>query len=104
MSKAHKVLRVKVGESIQDAGARAAAVMRALAEGKAVQPHFGVSFAQMAQMLAAFTPKRWETDRRAARIWAVDRCRTRAPFGPQLQECACRCAAAHRVDGGGAGR
>ncbi len=60
MSKAHKVLRVKVGESLQDAGARAAEVMRAVAEGKAVQPYFGVSFAQMAQMLAAFTPKRWE--------------------------------------------
>ena len=58
MSKAHKVLRVKVGESLQDAGARAAAVMRAVADGKAVQPYFGVSFAQMGQMLAAFTRRK----------------------------------------------
>ncbi len=34
--------------------------MHAVAEGKPVQPCVGVSFAQMGQMLAAFTPKRWK--------------------------------------------
>jgi predicted transcriptional regulator len=55
-----RVLNVKVGESLQDSGRRAAAVMNALAAGKAAQPYFAVSFEQVGQMFAAFTPKRWE--------------------------------------------
>jgi len=54
------VLNVKVGETLQDSGSRAAAAMRALAAGKEIEPYFGVSFEQVGQMFAAFTPKRWE--------------------------------------------
>jgi len=53
-------LNVKVGESLLEAGKRAADTMRAVAAGKAVAPHFSVSFQQVGQMLATFTPKRWE--------------------------------------------
>lgn len=55
-----KVLNVKVGETLQQAGKRAADAMRAAAAGKAVTPYFGISFQQVGQMLATFTPKRWE--------------------------------------------
>jgi len=58
--RANRVLNVKVGESLSDAAARAAATMRAIERGERAQPYFGVSFEQMGQMLAAFTPKRWE--------------------------------------------
>lgn len=56
----HRVLHVKVGESLAEAAARAAATMRAVDHGERAQPYFGVSFAQVGQLLAAFTPKRWE--------------------------------------------
>ena len=59
-STSHQVLRVTVGESLRDAGARATATMRAISRGEKMQPHFGVNFEQMGQMLAAFTPKRWQ--------------------------------------------
>ena len=59
-STSHQVLRVTVGESLRDAGVRAAATMRAISRGEKMQPHCGVNFEQMGQMLAAFTPKRWE--------------------------------------------
>ena len=60
MTTSHQVLNVTVGESLRDAGARAAGAMRAISRGEKVQPHFGVNFEQIGQMLAAFTPKRWE--------------------------------------------
>ena len=60
MTTSHQVLNVTVGESLRDAGARAATTMRAISRGEKMQPHFGVNFEQMGQMLAAFTPKRWE--------------------------------------------
>jgi len=34
--------------------------MKAITRGEKVAPHFGVNFEQIGQMLAAFTPKRWE--------------------------------------------
>ncbi|WP_309678909.1 MarR family transcriptional regulator [Polaromonas sp.] len=55
-----QILNVTVGESLRETGARAAAAMKAIARGEKVRPHFGVNFEQMGQMLAAFTPKRWE--------------------------------------------
>lgn len=55
-----KTLNVKVGETLHQAGKRAADAMRAAAAGKAPRPYFGVSFQEVGQMLAAFTPKRWE--------------------------------------------
>lgn len=60
MTTSNQILNVTVGESLRESGARAAAAMKALADGKKVQPHFGVNFEQIGQMLAAFTPKRWE--------------------------------------------
>lgn len=54
------ILNVTVGESLREAGARATATMKAVARGEKVQPHFGVNFEQIGQMLTAFTPKRWE--------------------------------------------
>lgn len=55
-----RVLRVTVGETTQESGKRAADVMRAVAAGRKVEPHFGVSFEQVGAMFATFTPKRWE--------------------------------------------
>ena len=55
-STSHQVLNVTVGESLRDAGPSA----RAISRGEKVEPHFGVNFEQIGQMLAAFTPKRWE--------------------------------------------
>lgn len=60
MNASDRVLNVKVGETLQDSGRRAAAAMKALAAGKTAEPYFGVSFEQVGQMFAAFTPKRWE--------------------------------------------
>ena len=54
------VLRVRVGETLAEAGKRAAKTMKALQLGQSVQPYFGVSFSEVGQMLAAFTPRRWE--------------------------------------------
>jgi predicted transcriptional regulator len=55
------VLRVRVGpESLAQSLARAKAAMLAVQAGKEVQPHFGIGFTEMGQMLAVFTPKRWE--------------------------------------------
>ena len=60
MTASSKVLNVKVGETLQQAGKRAADTMRAAAAGKPVAPYFGISFQEVGQMLATFTPKRWE--------------------------------------------
>jgi predicted transcriptional regulator len=60
MSTKPKTLNVTVGESLQDASARAKAAMQAVQSGKKVAPYFGVSFAEIGQLLATFTPKRWE--------------------------------------------
>ena len=59
MNTSDRVLNVKVGETLQDSGRRAAAAMKVLAAGKKAEPYFGVSFEQVGQMFAAFTPKRW---------------------------------------------
>ncbi|MDZ7589797.1 MAG: hypothetical protein U5L05_03720 [Rubrivivax sp.] len=57
---ADAVLNVTVGESVANSLARAGAAMQALQQGKTPQPHFGVGFSQVGQMLSVFTPKRWE--------------------------------------------
>ena len=54
------VLHVTVGESVAHSLARAQSAMEALQRGKAPKSHFGVGFAEVGQMLAVFTPKRWE--------------------------------------------
>jgi predicted transcriptional regulator len=57
---ARATLRVRVGEDVHANLARAREAMEALQQGKRPKPHFAVGFAQVGQMLAVFTPKRWE--------------------------------------------
>ena len=60
MNASPKVLNVQVGETLQEAARRAADAMRAAAAGKQPAPYFGIGFQQVSEMLAAFTPRRWE--------------------------------------------
>jgi predicted transcriptional regulator len=57
---AKAVLNVTVGQPVANSLARAQSAMEALQRGKSPKPHFSVGFAQVGQMLAVFTPKRWE--------------------------------------------
>jgi predicted transcriptional regulator len=57
---AEPALHVSVGESLLQASERAARTMKALEAGRPVDAHFGVGFSQIGQMLAVFTPRRWE--------------------------------------------
>ena len=60
MSAKKRVLNVKVGKSVKEAGARAAATMKAIQRGERTALYFGVRFGEIDQMLAAFAPKRWQ--------------------------------------------
>lgn len=53
-------MRVRVGEDVRANLARAQEAMEALQRGKRSKAHFAVGFAEVGQMLAVFTPKRWE--------------------------------------------
>jgi predicted transcriptional regulator len=53
------VLNVRVGEDWRASMRRARATLHALEEGKKPKPHFSVGYADMGQLLAVFTPKRW---------------------------------------------
>jgi predicted transcriptional regulator len=55
-----RILNVKVGEGIQASLDRAARVMEMLERGEEPSHYFGVGFGEMGQMLAVFTPRRWE--------------------------------------------
>jgi predicted transcriptional regulator len=54
------VLHVRVGDDVRANLARAREAMEALQQGRRPKPHFAVGFAEVGQMLAVFTPKRWE--------------------------------------------
>ncbi len=54
------ILHVTVGETLAQAGARAAVAMKAVQAGETPPRYFGVNFAEVGQMFATFTPKRWE--------------------------------------------
>jgi predicted transcriptional regulator len=54
------VLHVRVGEDVHANLARARETMEALQQGRRPKAHFAVGFAEVGQMLAVFTPKRWE--------------------------------------------
>lgn len=54
------VLKVSVGEDWRRSAARAQAALQALERGETPAPHYSVGFADIGQMLAVFTPKRWE--------------------------------------------
>lgn len=55
-----KVLHVKVAEPMAEILGRARTAMETLEKGKTPKPYFGVGFASLPQMLAVFTPRRWE--------------------------------------------
>lgn len=55
-----RILNVKVGEPVEAGLDRAAQVMTALERGRKPTPYFGIGFADMGQMLAVFTPRRWD--------------------------------------------
>ena len=54
------ILHVKVGETLAEAGERAAQAMKALQRGTVPARYFGISFAEVGAMFATFTPRRWE--------------------------------------------
>jgi len=55
------VLRVRVGPgSLDEALQQTRQAMQAAEAGGSVEPAFSIGFAQMGQMLAVFTPRRWE--------------------------------------------
>lgn len=60
MTASSKVLHVKVGETLQQAGKRAADAMRAAQAGRPVAPYFGIGFQEIGHLLGSLTPKRWE--------------------------------------------
>ena len=60
MTTKSKILNVTVGEGLNQAAVRASAAMRAVQQGKRPAPYFGVSFTEVGQMLATFTPMRWK--------------------------------------------
>jgi len=55
-----RILNVRVGARVQDNLERAATLMAALERGEETPPYFGVGFQNASQMLAVFTPRRWE--------------------------------------------
>lgn len=56
----HQTLHLKVGEDPKAALKRFAATMKALDRGEQPKPYFSVGFADVGQLFAVFTPRRWE--------------------------------------------
>lgn len=54
------ILRIKVAEPVEASLERAREAMEALQRGQAPEPHFGINFTSLPQLLAVFTPRRWE--------------------------------------------
>jgi len=57
---AKKTLHVHVGEPLAHSLARMADAMHAIDRGESPAPRFELGFEDMAQLLAVFTPRRWE--------------------------------------------
>ncbi len=55
-----RILNVKVGAGIQLTLDNAVRVLECMERGEEPTPYFGIGFADMGQMLAVFTPRRWE--------------------------------------------
>lgn len=55
-----RILNVKVGESLEASLARAAQTMEALERGDTPPSYFSVGFSDIGQLLAVFTPRRWD--------------------------------------------
>ncbi len=56
----NRTLHVKVGEPPSTALKRVAGTMKALERGEMAEPYFSVGFANVGQLFAIFTPRRWE--------------------------------------------
>ena len=56
----NQTLFVLVGEPVGEALSRTADMMSSLERGQSVVPRFEVGFADVGQMTAVFTPRRWE--------------------------------------------
>ncbi|MGH9381480.1 MAG: hypothetical protein ACRD2Z_12810 [Thermoanaerobaculia bacterium] len=54
------ILRINVGDPIDVSLARARDVMESLERGQTPDPYYGIGFADLPQLLAVFTPRRWE--------------------------------------------
>jgi len=55
-----RILNVKVGEPLVATLTMAAQTMAALEKDKPVAPYYGIGFADVGQLFAVFTPKRWD--------------------------------------------
>jgi len=55
-----RILYVHTGEVPQNALARVADAMQMLGQGQVPEPRFELGFESMQQLLAVFTPKRWD--------------------------------------------
>jgi predicted transcriptional regulator len=55
-----RILNVKVGEPLEASLARAAQTMEALERGDTPPSYFSVGFSDIGQLLAIFTPRRWD--------------------------------------------
>lgn len=53
-------LRINVGDPIDVSLARARKVMETLDRGQTPEPYYGIGFSELPQLLAVFTPRRWE--------------------------------------------
>jgi len=53
-------LHVRVGGDVEESLRRATDSMKAIERGQQPEPYFSVGFEDIGQMLAVFTPKRWE--------------------------------------------
>lgn len=55
-----QILHIKVGEPVEASLARARQTMEALQRGQTPDAYFGIGFADLPQLLATFTPRRWD--------------------------------------------
>ena len=55
-----RILNVTVGEPLESSLARAAQTMEALERGETPAPYFSIGFSNIGQLLATFTPRRWD--------------------------------------------
>jgi len=55
-----RILNVKVGEPLELSLHRAEKTMEALEKGETPPPYFGVGFSNVGQLVAVFTPRRWD--------------------------------------------
>lgn len=55
-----QILHVKVGQPLTANLKRAAQIMTDLEQGRTPAPYFGIGFADMEQLFAVFSPRRWE--------------------------------------------